>query len=53
MDNKDLSLKLLRFGVPAGIQTFVSTGYYTFLLMIIEKTGNFNLSCANIDFTSV
>lgn len=49
--NKGLCFKLLRFGVPAGIQTFVSMGYYTFLLIIIGKTGDFNLSCANIAFT--
>lgn len=49
--NKDLCFKLLHFGIPAGIQTFVSTGYYTFLLIIIGRTGDFNLSCANIAFT--
>jgi MATE family multidrug resistance protein len=49
--NKALYLKLLHFGLPAGIQTFVSTGYYSFLLLIIGKTGDFNLSCANIAFT--
>lgn len=49
--NKDLCLKLLHFGIPAGIQMFVSTGYYSFLLLIIGETGDFNLSCANIAFT--
>ncbi|MFT8351228.1 MATE family efflux transporter [Clostridium saccharoperbutylacetonicum] len=49
--NKDLCFKLLRFGIPAGIQTFVSMGYYSFLLLIIGKTSEFNLSCANIAFT--
>jgi len=49
--NKNLCYKLLHFGLPAGIQTFVSTGYYSFLLLIIGETGDFNLSCANIAFT--
>ena len=39
------------FGLPAGIQTFVSTGYYSFLLLIIGESGDFNLSCANVAFT--
>lgn len=49
--DKTLILKLLHFGLPSGIQTFVGTGYFTLLLLIIGKTGELNLSCANIAFT--
>lgn len=49
--DKNLALKLLHFGLPSGMQTFVGTGYFTLLLLIIGKTGEFNLSCANIAFT--
>ena len=43
--------RLMKYGLPAGIQSFVSTGYFSFLLLIIGKTGEFNLSCSNIAFT--
>ncbi|KKM10355.1 hypothetical protein SY88_14245 [Clostridiales bacterium PH28_bin88] len=49
--DKSLMYKLLRFGFPAGIQSFVGTGYFSLLLLIIGKTGEFNLSSANIAFT--
>lgn len=49
--DKNLALKLIHFGLPSGMQTFVGTGYFTLLLLIIGMTGEFNLSCANIAFT--
>lgn len=42
---------LLHFGFPAGIQAFIGTGYFSLLLLIIGKTGEFNLSASNIVFT--
>ncbi|SHK22949.1 MATE family efflux transporter [Paramaledivibacter caminithermalis] len=49
--DKNLIKKLARFGFPAGIQTFVGTAYFSLLLLIIGKTGEFNLTCSNIAFT--
>ncbi|WP_223069094.1 MATE family efflux transporter [Paenibacillus caui] len=49
--NKDLIFKLLRFGLPAGVQTFAGSGYFTLLLLFVGKTGELNLSAANIAFT--
>lgn len=43
--------KLLHFGFPAGIQAFLGTGYFSLLLLIIGKTGEFPLSASNIAFT--
>lgn len=43
--------KLVAFGLAAGIQAFVDTGYFSLLLLIIGKTGEFALTCANIAFT--
>ena len=49
--NRILLYKLLKFGLFAGIQAFVETGYFSFLLLIIGKTGEFALTCANIAFS--
>ncbi|MBN2531398.1 MAG: MATE family efflux transporter [Spirochaetales bacterium] len=49
--DKNLIMKFLKFGFPTGIQSFVSMGYVSFLLLIIGKTGEFNLACSNIAFT--
>lgn len=50
LDKKVIN-KLLHFGFPSGIQNFVAFGYYSILLLMIGKTGEFNLSCASIAFT--
>lgn len=49
--DKTLIVRLLHFGFPTGIQTFIGTGYFSLLLLIIGKTGQFNLACSNIAFT--
>lgn len=41
---------LLKFGLFAGVQSFVDTGYFSILLIIIGTTGEFTLACANIAF---
>ncbi|WP_220387753.1 MATE family efflux transporter [Sporomusa ovata] len=48
--NRSLLNKLLKFGLFAGVQSFVDTGYFSLLLIIIGATGEFNLTCANIAF---
>lgn len=49
--DKVLIKKLLKYGFPAGIQSFVGMGYVSILLLIIGKSGEFNLACSNIAFT--
>lgn len=49
--DRNLFYKLLKFGSFAGVQAFVETGYFSFLLLIIGKTGEFTLTCANIAFS--
>lgn len=49
--NKELIIKLIKHGLPSGIQTFVGTGYFSLMLIIIGKSGEFNLTCSNIAFT--
>ncbi|SDE10787.1 MATE family efflux transporter [Sporomusa acidovorans] len=49
--DRKLLYKLLKFGSFAGVQAFVETGYFSFLLLIIGKTGEFTLTCANIAFS--
>ncbi|MBP2645083.1 MAG: norM 1 [Firmicutes bacterium] len=43
--------QLLVLGLPSGMQYFVGMGSFSMLLLIIGKTGEFNLTCANIAFT--
>ena len=49
--DRDLISKIVKFGLPSGVQSFVGTGYFSLLLLIIGKSGEFNLTCSNIAFT--
>lgn len=49
--DRELFVKIWKFGLPSGVQSFVGTAYFSLLLLIIGKTGESDLTAANIVFT--
>ncbi|MGC5327092.1 MATE family efflux transporter [Brevibacillus sp. SYSU BS000544] len=49
--DRELFVKIWKFGLPSGIQSFVGTAYFSMLLLIIGKSGESDITAANIVFT--
>lgn len=47
---KELFLRLVRFGVPSGIQFFLDMSGFTAFIMIMGRLGTINLAATNIAF---
>jgi MATE family multidrug resistance protein len=47
---KDLLLRLLRFGFPVGVQFFLDMGGFTIFILLVGRMGTTNLAATNIAF---